>query len=298
MADPASKLRNEVIYATAAWMILLHPEEWFEEWEAPLAWLTSPLFEYAMYLPYFRHKVIERDFTTKQYIEQFGFGKFIEYGISTLPPREQRDAWISMTGMIGVYIDLDQEPHIRAALSPKSEERIWEELPAAVRIALNDAMPGENVYPDRKEKKRSISSRTKRLLMRVGDEAAEKKNVMSRRLAPEEMDMILLAEQEARDELPTPEQEFLDYLMSLKPHDDRRRRRMVGTPGVLVARKLDDIRDRVGFTRREGQVFDLLRKTFDRRDIAARLGILPESVTRMKTRIKRKIEEYLNTYAL
>jgi len=62
---------------------------------------------------------------------------------------------------------------------------------------------------------------------------------------------------------------------------------------ITVTRWLDEVKTRIPFTKQEARVFDLLRETADRHEIARRLGIKPESVTRIKTRIKEKSEAHV-----
>ncbi len=223
-------------------------------------------------------------------MDRRGFGKLIEWAIEySLPPALQVHAWLLMAGVIAAY-DPARDPHVRAALGPDWEQRLWEELPAAVRLAFNESGPDDIVAPDTTGKGRSIASRTKRLMLRTGDEAAQKpKQVTSRRLEPEETELALFAEREAQGTSLNPEDDFFAYLSGLKPHQGETRHVVAGTSNIPVGRLLDEIKARTPFTKQETRVFDLLRETSDRHEVARRLGNKPESVTRTKTRIKDKV---------
>ena len=68
---------------------------------------------------------------------------------------------------------------------------------------------------------------------------------------------------------------------------------VVSAASSTVTRWLDEVKTKIPFTKREARVFDLLRETSDRHEIANRLGVKPESVTRTKTRIKEKTEAHV-----
>ena len=288
MSMSLAQMAKEVEAARAAWVLILDREKRRKE---GIRILCEPsLRRHFMFFAYV-FKMWERaGFHSNCVIDQLGFGKLVELGIEALPPQLRQEAWLSMAGMIAAY-EPDRDPHVRAALGADWQQRLLEELPAAVRLAFNESKPGERIAPDRIGKGKSITSRAKRLMLRAGDEAAEKpKQVTPRRLEPEEMELALFAQQEAQRTSLAPEEDFFAYLSSLKPHQGEMRQVVASTPNVTVARWLDEAKAKTSFAKQETRVFDLLRETSDRHEVAHRLGIKPESVTRTKNRIKRKIQ--------
>lgn len=225
--------------------------------------------------------------------DQYGLGKFVEWSIERmLPPKKRERAWLSVAGWIAAY-DPARDPYLRAALGANWKQSLLEQLPAAVRLAFNESRLGEKLASDGPGK-RSITSRTTHLLRKMGDEAAEKpKRVTSKRLEPGETELALFAQQEAQGTSLAAEEDFFAYMSALKPHQGETRRVVVDTANITVTRRLDEVKTRIPFTKREARVFDLLRETSDRHEIARRLGVKPESVTRIKTRIKEKTEAHL-----
>jgi len=289
---------KKVEAAQVAWKLILDPKKRCEGGrDGTRSLLEPPLVEHIGILIHVssvgRQVAYKLGVEPAAIIDQFGYGKFVEWGIEyTLLPKYREHAWISMAGLIAAY-DLTRDSYVRAALGANWKQSLYEHLPAAVRLAFNESGPGEKIAPDRSGK-RSITSRTKRQLRKTGDEAAEKpKRVTSKRLESEETELALFAQQEAQGTSLAAEEDFFAYLSALTPHQGETHRVVVSAASSTVTRWLDEVKTKVPFTKREARVFDLLRETSDRHEIARRLSVKSESVTRTKTRIKEKIKAHV-----
>ncbi len=290
------RMVKEVEEARAAWKLIMNFEKRHEGGRDGTRLLGEPpLAEHFQLLKLFFLPPARKGLDPTYVIEHLGFGKLAEIAIEHgLPPELREHAWISMAGFLGAF-GPEQDPYIRAALGEDWKQRLLEELPAAVRLAFNESKPGEIPLSDRIGKGTSLISRTRRHLRKTGDEAAEKpKRVTSSRLEPEETELALLTQQEGQRASFAPEEDFFDYLSGLKPQQGGETHRVVvGTANITRTRWLDEVKAKIPFTKQEARIFDLLRETPNRHEIARRLGIKPESVTRIKTRIKNKVQAYL-----
>jgi hypothetical protein len=228
MSMSLPEMVEKVEEARAAWEIILNREKRPAGIEGTHLLASPPLWKHFSILPFVFEKARACGFDPHDIIDQLGFGKLVELAVDTLPPELQEHHWLSLAGMIASY-DPGRDSHLRAPLGGDWERRLLEGLPAAVRLAFNESQPGEGIAPDVRGRGKSVASRTKHLLLKTGDEAADKRRrVTAKRLEPEHMELALFAQQAAGAASDVPEADFLDYLSNLKPHQ--------GGPGLFRGR--------------------------------------------------------------
>ena len=288
-----SQMVEKVKAAHQAWGVIGNREMRPAGWEGPRLLLEPPLVEHFSILPLTTWSLRQRGWDVRAAMDRFGLHKLMTWRIDTFPPELREHYWLSMAGLVAAVSDLGRDSYLRAVLGKDWQQRLYEELPAAARLAFHESGPHERLGSDRIEKGRSIVSRAKRLMLETSDEAAAKpKRVTRRQLEPEEMELALFARQEAQGTWVAAEEDFFAYLSGLKPHQGETHGVVIGTSNVTVTRVLDEVKAKIPFTKREARVFDLLRETSDRHNVAHCLGVEPESVTRTKNRIKHKIKKY------